>query len=315
MTDTQIPSRYVEHSIELAAPPSAAFDVVADVTRWPLIFSPCVHAEVLDSGPGRDRIRLWALTGEAVRSWVSQRALDATAFRVAFEQENSKPPLASMGGHWRVEADRLVLAHHWATVDSTPENEAWVAEVLDRNSDAETAAVKEWAEHGDRTSELAFSFRDDMVIPAPAAAVYDFLHRSDLWPDRLPHVASLTLDTEPASELTGDAEVQTMAMETAGQDGSTHTTQSIRLCWPDERIVYKQTLVPRGLRAHSGEWLLVPDAGGVRVVATHRVALDAARVEDVFGAGTTLAQAQTRVRDLLRGNSLATLEHARTFLA
>ncbi len=105
-----------------------------------------------------------------------------------------------------------------------------------------------------------------------------------------------------------------MTMETTGHDGSTHSTRSIRLCFPDERIVYKQTAVPRPLRAHSGEWRLVAADGGVDVVACHQVALDPTALEDVFGAGTTAEQARARTTELLRRNSLATLRIAQEHL-
>ncbi|WP_116041241.1 aromatase/cyclase [Amycolatopsis palatopharyngis] len=314
MTEAQIHGDYAEHDIVLNAPPSRVFDLIADVRRWPLMFSPCVHAEILDRGPDSDRIRLWARTGDSVRSWTSRRTLNEAATRVDFEQENSKPPLAAMGGHWRVDGERLVLAHHWALTDPTPQSEKWASDVLDANSNAETAAVREWAEYGDDFDDIVFSFSDEVAIPAKAQAVYDFLHRSDLWPERLPHVVSLNLQTDAASEAAGGVEVQTMTMETRAHDGGAHTTRSIRLCWPHERILYKQTVVPHGLQAHTGEWLIVPDENGVRVQATHRVALDPKQIEDTFGAGTTLAQARTKTAELLRRNSIATLGRALEFL-
>ncbi|MEU5848868.1 aromatase/cyclase [Saccharopolyspora shandongensis] len=315
MTDTEISVNHVEHETPLDAPPARVYDLIADVTRWPLMFAPCVHAEVLDHGPDFDRIRLWARTGDSVRSWTSRRLLDPAAPRIDFEQENSKPPLASMGGSWRVDDGRLVLAHHWSLSDPTPEAERWAADALDQNSNAETAAVRTWAEYGSDFDGLVFAFSDEVSIPASAPAVYDFLHRSDLWPSRLPHVTELDLETVEASELTGGAEVQTMAMTTKGHDGSTHTTRSIRLCFPHERILYKQTAVPRPLQAHCGEWLISPLEGGVRVVARHQVALAPDEIEDYFGAGTTILQARTKVRELLRRNSLTTLERAREHLA
>ncbi|WP_256104195.1 aromatase/cyclase [Streptomyces sp. ODS05-4] len=311
MTTTESRSHYAEHDTPFHAPPSRAFELISDVTRWPLMFAPCVHAEVLQREPGADRIRLWALAGDTVRSWTSRRRLDAAAPRVDFEQEDSRPPLASMGGHWRVDGGtKLVLAHHWALTDPTPETERWATEALDRNSDAETAAVRSWAEYGDDFDDLVFGFGETVHIAAPAPAVYDFLYRADRWPRLLPHVTALDLRTCAASELTAGAEVQTMTMETTGKDGSAHSTRSIRLCFDGERIVYKQTAVPRPLRAHSGEWRLRPADGGVEVVARHEVALDPAAVEEVFGAGTTLRQARERTTELLRANSLATLRLA-----
>jgi aromatase len=302
---------YTEHDIEITAGHDRVYGLIAEVTRWPLLFPPCVHVEIIDCGPGTDRFRIWAVAGETVRSWTSRRRLDETARRIDFDQENSKPPLAAMGGHWRIESSRLVLAHHWALRDPTPEIERWVTGALDRNSDSEIAAVKNWAERVTGLDELAFGSTEEVAIAAPAPLVYDFLHRSDLWPDRLPHVSDVALESTSASDLTGDVEVQTMVMETKAPDETVHTTHSVRLCFPHERIVYKQTTVPRPLLAHSGDWTLIPEPGGVRVLARHHFILDPEAIAEFFGAGTSLADAGTKVREALGRNSLLTLEQAR----
>lgn len=317
MTDTTTPYR-AEHTTLLDAPAETAYGIVADVTRWPLFFQPCVHARVLEQEPGAERIQLWALTGDTVRSWTSRRTFDETALKVTFRQENSAPPLASMNGDWRFErsADgtRLVLGHDWTLTDET--SGRWVTDTLDRNSTAEIGAVKVWSERPHPLTDLLFTFTDEVDIPGPAEEVYAFLHRADLWPERLPHVARLGLTTVPASDATAGAEVQTLEMDTRTADGSVHTTRSVRLCFPHERIVYKQTTVPRALLAHSGEWLLTgsPD-GTTRVTARHSVALDPDGIEAHFGSGTTLPEARAAVRAALGGNSRRTLEEAREHVA
>jgi aromatase len=305
-----------QHSTVIRADAARAYDLIADVTRWPLLFAPCVHAEVLRAGPEDERIRLWARTGTEVRSWTSRRRHDRAALRVAFRQEDSSPPLASMGGAWgfasAADGTRIVLDHDWTTVDSDPGAEQWIADALDRNSEAEIASVRSWAERAQDPAELIFSFTDELDIAGPVAEVYAFLYRADLWPDRLPHVARLELTTAPASAGTAGAEVQTMEMDTRAGDGSAHTTRSIRLCFEDQRIVYKQTTAPRPLLAHSGEWALTATPVGTRVTARHSVALDPAAVEGYFGVGTSLAAARTKVRQALGGNSRRTLEQARS---
>ncbi|MFE6780325.1 aromatase/cyclase [Streptomyces sp. NPDC057702] len=315
---TTPPVRFAEHSTTLRAPVERAYALVADVTRWPLLFAPCVDARVIDSHPGGERIRLWALAGGGVRSWTSRRELAEDSLRVGFRTEHSAPPIASMAGYWQLEPPalaggpaRLVLGHEWTATDSSPETQRWIAEAVDRNSEAEIASVRDWSERARTPAELVFSFTDRMSVNGPPAAVYAYLHRADLWPERLPHVERLELTSEPASETTAGAEVQTIEMDTRTRGRSTHTTRSVRLCFAGERITYKQTAVPRPLLAHCGEWRVSAVPGGTEVTARHSVVLDPLAVADHFGPDVTLVEARRRVRAALGGNSLRTLERAR----
>ncbi|MER6365542.1 aromatase/cyclase [Kitasatospora sp. NPDC001527] len=300
----------VTHTITVAAPAKAVYDLVADVTAWPQVFGPTVHAERLGLADGQERIRLWAFANGEVRNWTSLRQLDPAGLGVSFRQERSSSPVAAMGGAWRLteQADGTTLVeldHYWRAVDEDDEQAVrWIERACDRNSTAELAALRAAAELGDTAGELSFSFEDTEEMPgADAAAVYAFLHRSDLWPQRLPHVSRL--------DLTEDEDgVQTMEMDTLAADGSVHTTKSVRLCFPD-RIVYKQTGLPPVMTAHTGQWLFTPVEGGVRVTSRHSVVLDPAALAAAFGPDTDYAQARTTVRDALGINSRTTLRHAR----
>lgn len=313
------PTRSAEHVSELAASARRAYALIEDVGRWPLLFAPCIWAWELERTGDIQRIQLWAVVGNGVRSWTSRRVLDPAGNRIGFAQENPAAPLTEMTGHWRFEdatpvlPGRLELGHRWTT-DGDPGAADRIAAALDSNSTAEIGALRAWAERPEAPDELILSFSDDEVVDAPAPEVYDFLHRADLWPERLPHVAGLDVETSPAEAATAGAEVQTMGMVTSAADGSTHTTQSVRLCFAGERIVYKQTTPPRGLLAHSGEWLFTSTPEGTRVTARHTVALDPTAVESVFGPGTTTAQALLKARDIIGANSRRTLRAARSRL-
>ncbi|MFB7477172.1 aromatase/cyclase [Kitasatospora sp. NPDC056184] len=313
--------RTAEHTADLRAPADRAFRLIADVTRWPLLFPPCVAADVLESDLDSERIRLWAVVGEEVRSWTSLRTLDRERLRIDFRQEAPSPPVTWMGGHWEFargadgeSTTRLLLGHEWST-DGAPEQSELIARALDGNSGQEIGAVRSWAERPEPLEELVFSFEDRVEVDGPPEAVYDVLHRADLWPDRLPHVAAVELDTAAATPVTGGAEVQWLTMDTRAEDGSEHRTRSVRLCFPHRRIVYKQTTPPAGLLGHSGEWILTPHGAGTAVTAVHRVALDADALPRLFGPEPDLAAVRARVRAALGGNSLRTLEWARSFVA
>jgi aromatase len=314
MTNAQVAA----HTAEFNAPPERGYQLITDVTLWPVLFGPCIAARVLEKSAASERVRLWALAGAEVLSWTSWRGFDAQALRVDFRQEEPSPTVAAMSGRWEFTSSpdgpdqaRLVLHHQWATYGS-PQQAAVIAAALDRNSTAEISAVRAWAEQPAALGELAFSFSDRVFIPGDRALAmaYDFLYRADLWPERLPHVSRVDLQT--AAEPVGGGWVQTMDMLTTAGDGSTHGTRSVRMCFPSDRIVYKQTTTPRGLLGHSGEWAISAAPGGACVTATHTVALDLSAI-DVFGNAATLAEARRLVRERLGANSRQTMDSARRF--
>ncbi len=105
--------------------------------------------------------------------------------------------------------------------------------------------------------------------------------------------------------------LQTMEMDTRTADGSVHTTKSIRVCFPGERIVYKQVVLPALMTAHTGRWSLLPTATGVRAVSQHSVMVKDSAIRAVLGEDATLASAKAFIRTALGGNSTATLKLAK----
>ena len=316
------PTRHrTAHTQVVQAPPDVLFDLVADVARWPVIFGPSLHAEVLEDDGHQQRFRLWALVNDEVATWTSRRTLDRPGRRIVFEQERSSPPVASMGGEWRVEArsggvSELVLTHRFSAVDDAPDALDWITTAVDRNSHDELEALRRLAELGPTPAGLVLDFEDVVPLDCTPAAAYDFVAAADLWPERLPHVGRVALHSPRP-------DVQDLEMDTVTPDGHTHTTRSIRLLFPGERIVYKQLVPPALLLGHSGSWSFGPgadgdsdvDGGGTVVVSRHVVAIDPSAIPGVLGAGTTLADARRHVHDALSANSRATLRHAAAFTA
>lgn len=310
MPQVSPPKTYVtEHRATIAAPAGVVYDLLADVSGWPHLFGPTVHAERVSGNDSRERVRLWALANGEVRGWVSGRELDRAALRITFRQEISQAPVAAMGGTWRIvpEPDgtcAVELLHDFAAVGDDPEGVDWIERAVDRNSRAELAALKAGAESRVRTPDLVVTFEDGVTVDGPLEAVHDFIDRCDLWPERLPHVSRLQL----TEDVPG---IQLMSMDTRAPDGTVHTTESVRVVLEKGRIVYKQTRVPPIMTAHTGEWLLTTTAEGVRAVSRHTVVLDPHTVTDVLGAGASVADARKAVRAVLGANSLATLRLAK----
>lgn len=301
------------HTTEVAAPAARIYRLIEDVTSWPLHFAPNIHVELLESAPdgGSERIRIWATAGGEVKRWTSRRELDRQRLTIAFRQEVSQPPVAAMGGLWTIAETRpghclLRLDHDFRAVGDDPSAIEWITTAVDRNSTAELAAVKRLAELGDQLDELSFSFSDSLEIEGSPDDVYDFLNRADLWPERIPHVERLDLKEEEPG-------IQVMAMDTRAVDGSVHTTESVRICFPAARIVYKQTVVPALMTAHTGRWEITPTTRGAEATSYHSVTIRPENVERVLGDGSTVADARTFVQRALSTNSSVTLQHAKAY--
>jgi aromatase len=300
--------RVLVHRHVADAPAATLYGLVADVSRWPVVFGPSLYVEHLERGERDERFRLWATVAGEVKTWTSRRTLDEEDLRITFRQERSQSPIASMGGSWTFHPlsdhrTEIVLTHEFtATAGGQVLDDLSAA--VDRNSTEELAALARIAELGHPPEEVVYSFEDTFEFDGAAEDGYAFIHRSDLWPDRLPHVDRVVL----REDVPG---VQDMEMDTVTADGSTHTTKSVRICFPHQRIVYKQLLPPALLFGHSGAWSFEdrPEGGAV-ITARHTVAINPAAVATILGPDVTLPDARRYVREALGGNGKSTMAHA-----
>ncbi|WBP88271.1 aromatase/cyclase [Kitasatospora cathayae] len=297
--------REVTHETTVRAPAGDVYQLIAGVANWPQLFPPTVHVEVLEQGAAEERIRIWATVNGDAKSWVSRRSLDREALRIDFRQEVSAAPVAAMGGAWVIEpisADecRVRLLHDYRAVDDDPAGLTWIDQAVDRNSRSELIALKANAELMTGAQDRLLSFEDTVRIDGSAKDVYDFLNEAQHWQQRLPHVARVDFQ-EPSPGL------QLLEMDTRTKDGSTHTTKSVRVCFPNERIVYKQITLPALMTLHTGRWVLEEDGDGVRATSQHTVVINSERITEVLGAEADLARAREFVRNALGANSRATL--------
>jgi len=301
--------RRMEHFRVVPAPAERLYDLVADVSRWPVVLGPCVAARRLELIGDEERIEISADVNGEVKTWTSRRTLDSAGLRVAFRQELSAPPVATMSGEWSFAPEddgrtRMTLTHAFSALTGDRKTLNWIAAAVDRNSEQELASLGELAALGHPLEELVLSFADRVELPGTAVAdAYEFVARAELWPQRLPHVRRVDLDESVPG-------VRRLEMETVTADGGSHTTQSVRLCSPGARIAYKQTVRPQLLSGHSGVWEFEALDGGTAITSRHTVAIDPAAVVAVLGAGTTLAQAGAWARERVGANSRATMEAA-----
>ncbi|MFJ9343632.1 aromatase/cyclase [Streptomyces sp. NPDC101733] len=300
------------HAVDVNAPAGVVYGLIADTTQWPLFVPPSIHVERLDFDGSRDRFHMWVTANGSVRSWLSRRTLDAPGLRIDFRQEVPAAPVVETGGSWIVEPRgahraRLTLLHDFAVAGDRPADVDWTRAATDTNSRVELAQLKETAERWNRLDDLLLSFEDSVRVNGPAELVYQFLYGVADWPEHVPHVSRATVTEDSPG-------VQLLSMDTVTPDGATHTTESVRVCFPHAgRIVYKQTATPALMTAHTGEWSLIPDESGVTAISQHSVLLREEAVERVLGPGADLARARTYVREALGRNSTATLDLAKRY--
>lgn len=294
------------YTVDVAAPTGVVYGLIADTTQWPLIMPPSVHVERLEFDGTEDRFQMWVTANGQVKSWFSRRAMDPVTRCVDFRQETPAGPALSMGGRWSVcelgpGRTLLTLDHDFTVAPGRNDDAAWVRLATDTNSRAELDRVKETAESWSRLDERLLTFEDRITVKAPPELVYAFLYAADDWPALLPHVTR----ADVTENVPG---IQLVAMEHVGADGSRHTTESVRICFPYAyRIVHKQISGSPLFAAHTGEWSLFPDEGGVTAVSRHSVLLREEAVAPVLGPGTDLARARARVRESLGRDSTTTL--------
>lgn len=303
--------REVEHEITISAPAAAVYRLIAEVENWPRIFPPTVFVDHVERSADQERIRIWATAGGTAKNWTSRRVLDPRELRIEFRQEVSAPPVAAMGGTWIIEPlssgeSRVRLLHDYRAIDDDPDDLRWIDEAVDRNSRSELAALKANVEAAVNSEDLLLSFTDTVRINGHAKDVYDFINEAQLWKERLPHVARVSLQEETPG-------LQILEMDTLTKDGSSHTTKSVRVTFPHSRIVYKQITLPALMTLHTGYWLFEEDSEGVNATSQHTVVINTANIARILGESATVADAKDYVQNALSTNSRATLGHAKDY--
>lgn len=103
-------------------------------------------------------------------------------------------------------------------------------------------------------------------------------------------------------------------MDTLTKDGSSHTTESVRVCFPQHRIAYKQTTLPALMALHTGYWEFWTHPDGTTTASSqHTVIIEASRITEILGPDAGVPEARTFLREALGGNSRATLNHAKNY--
>jgi aromatase len=293
----------------VAAPASVVYGMLADASRWPVLLSSSVHAERMDFDGSREQVWLWDVVADRVRSSRARRVLHPQTRTIEFEESedgSASLPGAEVAGSWTVQAE----GEHRATVTSScrvvSAGPAGSLVTLERDIGERLDGLCRAAEQWEKFDELMLSFEESVRVDGPAELVYDFLYRMADWPDLVPHIDW----TRVTEDRPG---VQVAAFGTCAEaTGRTVALETVRLCFPHAgRIVFKETVTPELIAAHSGEWSVVPDEAGLTVSCLHRLLLREADIEPVLGAGACPADARLHVRERLAAADRETLGLAR----
>ncbi|MEH0560519.1 MULTISPECIES: aromatase/cyclase [Streptomyces] len=300
--------RRTAHETTVAVPAATVHRLIADVENWPRTFPATVHVAHDEAPEGEQLLRIWEAGDGPLRSRQLRRIVQDAELRVNFQRLHVEAPLASLGGAWVVEplgedTARVRLLHEFQVSGDEAVLDAAGEEVAN-SATAELAALKENVERVHATDEVTFSFEDTVHIAGSAKDAYDFIDQAGLWPERLPHVKTVTL-TEDTPGL------QTLTMDTRAKDGSVHTTTSHRVTFPHHRIAYKQTTLPALMTLHTGLWTFTDTPDGTTATSQHTVTLNTDNITRILGPQATTHDARTYVHTALSTNSLATLNHAK----
>ena len=137
------------HTVRVAAPPKRAFELVANVDRWPGLVGTLDTVEHLGFDGVCERVRFVKQGGELTMV----RELNPKRMQVRFRQVDCVAPVASMGGIWLVLPKGLgvmvAIDHYYRVLDNSPVTAARVEVEIAEESTKMLTALRETLEFDD----------------------------------------------------------------------------------------------------------------------------------------------------------------------
>jgi aromatase len=138
------------HTIRVAAPPKRAFELVANVDRWPGLVGTLDTVEHLGFDGVCERVRFVKQGGGDL---TMVRELNPKRMQVRFRQVDCVAPVASMGGIWLVLPKGLgvmvAIDHYYRVSDNSPVTAARVEVEVAEESTKMLTALRETLEFDD----------------------------------------------------------------------------------------------------------------------------------------------------------------------
>lgn len=111
------------HTIRVAAPPKRAFELVANVDRWPTLVGTLETVEHLGFDGVCERVRFAKQVDGVAHDLTMVRELNPRRMQVRFRQVDVAAPVASMGGIWLVLPKGLgalvAIDHYYRVLDNS----------------------------------------------------------------------------------------------------------------------------------------------------------------------------------------------------
>ncbi|WP_370942161.1 SRPBCC family protein [Amycolatopsis sp. cg5] len=297
-------------SITVKASAEFMYDLVADVSQLRRVFTPVIHTAYLERSDSADRVERWSWERQldAVRTWRARRTLDRHAGRIAFEHENPGAPLLAVTGEWsfkQSQGETVVELRHEFTVDSDDPAAEQAAAMLDRGAGMQLGRLKDFAENHEEISSLEVSYEAFLVIDEPIEDVYNYFYEADRWPERIPHCLTATRHEDVPLQ-------QVVVMDVQVPSGAVHTTKQARVCFPNEKIMWRQLegLPPLDDMLY-GYMTFEQTADGVLVTTGQTELL---KPNGVAKRGWTMEEAKHHVAEVRGGRNLAALKSAQEYL-
>lgn len=299
------------HSVTVDAPADVVFDLIADVEQHRRIFPSVLHTAYLEREAAGDRVERWSWIRplDAVRTWRARRELDRAAKLITFVHEDPEAPLTAASGAWSFKAlsdgsTEVELRHEYTLHGPASGGDQAVA-LLDRGAAAQLEQLKAFVEAREDIAELEVSYEAQLVIDEPIEAVYNYFYEADRWSERIPHCLS-------ASAKEDVEHLQVVVMDVQVPSGALHTTKQARVCFPGEKIIWRQLegLPPLDDMLY-GYMAFEQTPEGV-LVRTGQTEL--LKRNGVAKRGWTVAEAKEHVAEVRGGRNLDSLKSAQEFL-
>ncbi|MFJ9109803.1 SRPBCC family protein [Streptomyces sp. NPDC102283] len=299
------------HSVSVDAPVDAVFDLIADVEQHRRIFPSVLHTAYVERDDAGDRVERWSWVQplDAVRTWRARRELHRAAGRITFAHENPAAPLTAASGEWsftaRSDGSTEVELRHAYELDASASGGEEAVALLDRGAAAQLEQLKGFVEAREDIAELEVSYEARLVIDEPIEDVYNYFYEADRWNERIPHCLS-------ASAQEDVEHLQVVVMDVQVPSGALHTTKQARVCFPGEKIVWRQLegLPPLDDMLY-GYMAFEQTPEGV-LVRTGQTEL--LKRNGVAKRGWTVAEAKEHVAEVRGGRNLDSLKSAQEFL-
>nr|AHA81972.1 Arm2 [uncultured bacterium] len=294
----------VRHTATVTAPASLVFDLVAGLPDWSQFHGPSVHAEPLGRRDGAELFRhWWVIDDHTVRTWPARWRFDRDRLRISYEFDPAEPGAAGSRGTWTFAT--VSDSSTEVRVEQTPTDGDHDADRADRELRQLLDSVVDAAEHDKERRDLVVDFEDPLFVAGAVEDAYAYLYEADKWPERIPHVSRLVLEEKVPN-------IQFFDMDTRTPDGSAHTTRSVRICLPGNKIVYKQIHLPKLLDGHTGHWRFTATREGFILAARHAATIKPSALS-ILGPETSVLDARKYLRRVLSANSMSNLRLAKAY--